>query len=58
MNKFREWYVNNQDAITWFIIGVLFINCIDAIDNKSYIWAAVDATLLYVNYKLRNVRLS
>jgi hypothetical protein len=23
MNSFKNWYVGNQDAITWFIIGVL-----------------------------------
>ena len=58
MNSFKRWYVYNQDAITWFIIGVLFVNCIDALANRSYMWAAFDAAMLYINYKLRNVRLS
>jgi hypothetical protein len=58
MNKFKQWYVKNQDAITWFIIGVLVVNCIDALASRNYIWAAVDAAIIYVNFKLRNVRLS
>lgn len=58
MNKFKQWYVANQDAITWFIIGVMFVNCIDALASRSYMWAAFDAAMIYGNYKLRNVRLS
>jgi hypothetical protein len=58
MNSIKRWYVNNQDAITWFIIGVLVVSCLDNLGRRDYIWAAFDAAIVYVNYKLRNVRLS
>lgn len=57
MSSFREWYVRNQDAITWFLIGWLTFACIDSFIKGSYVWAAIDAFLVWVNYKLANVRL-
>lgn len=54
---FREWYVRNQDAITWFIIGWMCFAGIDNLVSGSYIWSAIDFGLAYINYKLIQVRL-
>ena len=58
MNSIKRWYVNNQDAITWFIIGILSVNCLHNLSKGDYIWAAFDAAIAYVNFKLRNVRMT
>ena len=57
MTQFRNWYVRNQDAITWFIIGWLAFGMLDNVVKQEYIWAAVQAVLIWVNYKLSKVRL-
>jgi hypothetical protein len=57
MNKFRDWYVRNQDAITWFIIGFLTLSIIENVSRQEYVWAVVQAVLIWINYKLSNVRL-
>ena len=57
MSQFRNWYIRNQDAITWFIIGWLCYACLDALARGSYGWAAVDAVLAYGNYKLNDFRM-
>ena len=58
MNKFREWYVRNQDEITWFIIGWISLTIIDDLIAHNYIWAAINFVILYINYQLRTARLS
>ena len=58
MNKFREWYVRNQDEITWFIIGWMSLAVIDDLVAHNYIWAAINFVILYINYQLRIARLS
>lgn len=57
MEAFRNWYVRNQDAITWFIIGFLTFGLFVNLSEGDYVWAAVDALLIWVNYKLASVRL-
>ncbi len=57
MNSFRDWYVRNQDAITWFIIGVLTSGMIEQLIKQNYILAAISAGLIYVNYKFSKIRL-
>ena len=57
MSSFRDWYVRNQDAITWFIIGWLTFAGIDSLLKGNYVWAAFDALLIWVNYKFSTVRL-
>lgn len=53
----RNWYVRNQDAITWFIIGFLTFGIIDNLARGAYFWAALDAVLIYINYKFVQVRM-
>ena len=57
MSQFRNWYVRNQDAITWFIIGFLSMSLINSLANGNWIWAAVESLIIYANYKVRNFRM-
>jgi len=57
MKKFREWYITNQDAITWFIIGFLTFAGIDALVRENYGSALLNFVLAYANYLMNRVRL-
>ena len=57
MSGFHNWYVRNQDAITWFIIGWLSLSCVDNLARGNYIWAAVDAAIVFINFKFADIRL-
>ena len=52
MTQFRNWYVRNQDSITWFIIGWLTLSGIENLIDGKYIGAAIDAAIIFVNVKL------
>lgn len=56
MQNFRNWYVRNQDAITWFVIGLLTMSTIDYTVKGDWIWATISAVLIWANYKLSKVR--
>jgi hypothetical protein len=57
MNGFRDWYIRNQDAITWFFIGWLSMGMFDNLSRGQYLWAAFNAALIWLNYKLISVKL-
>lgn len=57
MNKFKTWYVDNQDAITWFLIGLLTSGGIDQMARGAYLLAGVTFAVAYLNYALRITRL-
>ena len=56
--KFHNWYVTNQDAITWFLIGLLFAQGTEEFARGHYIWAAVLWFLAYLNYGTRKIRVT
>lgn len=56
MTKFRQWYVRHQDAITWFLIGVLTLSALDYAVKGDWLWVAITAGLIVANYKFRNFR--
>jgi hypothetical protein len=58
MNKFREWYVGNQDAITWFLIGVLTVTGLHELAKGDYVWAGISFVIAYANYLVRRQRLA
>ena len=58
MSGFRNWYVRNQDAITWFLIGWLTFAGLDNLISGQYGWAAVNFVLAFGNYKMNTIRLS
>ena len=57
MNSFKNWYVSNQDAITWFLIGWLAFAGLDALAEGRYISAGVSLGFAYINYAVRKIRL-
>ena len=57
LSKFHDWYVTNQDSITWFLIGVLVSGGIDALVRRDYVGAAWLLFFAVGNYMLRKVRL-
>jgi hypothetical protein len=57
MNSLKNWYVYNQDAISWFIIGWMSLACLDALSEGRYMWALINAGLVWLNYSLSKVRL-
>jgi hypothetical protein len=50
MNKFRAWYLRNQDAITWFLIGWLTLAGIYDFGRGEYVGALVLWSIAIVNY--------
>jgi hypothetical protein len=58
MNAFKEWYIRNQDAITWFLIGVLLAQGMGALAKGDYFWAGISFAFAVSNYVLRRVRLT
>ena len=56
MKRFGQWYSRNQDAIAWFLIGMLSTNGVDALIRGEYFWAVINFILAIVNYKLIPVR--
>jgi hypothetical protein len=58
MNKFKQWYVTNQDAITWFLIGALTVQGLYELAQRDYVWAGISFVIAYLNYMLNRVRLT
>jgi hypothetical protein len=58
MNKFRTWYVANQDAITWFMIGFFTAQGIYELAQRDYLWAGISFAIAYANYGLRRLRMT
>ena len=57
MNKFRTWYVEYQDEISWFLIGWLSLTAANCFIEQKYTWSAVSAVLVYANYKMSKFRM-
>ena len=57
MSYIKNWYVSNQDAITWFVIGFLTYSLMLTVGRGEWIWAVITALLIWLNYTLRKVRL-
>lgn len=58
MSKFKTWYVDNQDAITWFVIGLMVSNGFMHLGQGKLGWAAFDFGIALLNFGLRKQRLS
>lgn len=57
MSYIKNWYVSNQDAITWFVIGFLVQSLLINFAQGDLFWALITAALIWINYALRKVRL-
>jgi hypothetical protein len=58
MNAFKQWYVTHQDAITWFLIGVLVAQGMHALAKGDYFWAGISFAFAVSNFALSRVRLT
>ena len=52
MDNFFQWFKYHHDEITWWIIGWLSFSVIDCISRSSWFWAAINAVLIFVNYRI------
>lgn len=57
MSMFRNWYVRHQDAITWFVIGLLSLATVNYAVQRDWLWAGGCVVLIMINYKLRKFRM-
>lgn len=55
MNRFVEWYRENQNEITWFIIGFLVMGGLNDFSKGDLIGAGIAWGLAFVNYKLNKL---
>ena len=54
--NFRAWYIKNDLAITWFLIGVLTSTGLDSLARQEYGQALLSFVIAFINFKLRNVK--
>lgn len=52
LDNFREWYLKNQNEITWFIIGFLIAAAISSFSKGEYADMAFSLVLAWANYFL------
>jgi hypothetical protein len=57
MGQFRNWYVRNQDAITWLLIGWCTFAGLENLINGQYLWAAINFVIAYANYKMNDFKM-
>ena len=50
LNKFRSWYLCNQEAITWFLIGWLCFGGVIDFGRGDYTSALFLWAIAFVNY--------
>jgi hypothetical protein len=58
MSKFRTWYVTHQDAITWFLVGLLTMQGLTELAQGDYFWAGISFAIAYLNYAIRRFRMT
>ena len=52
MDKFRAWYLKNQNEITWFLIGFLIASALHSFSVSNYEDMAFSLLLAFANYYL------
>lgn len=52
MDKVVQWYTNNSNEITWFVIGVCVTGGINSLALGNYVSAMVNFAIAYLNYML------
>lgn len=50
MEKIRQWYLRNYEAITWFLIGFLTLAGLQELSRGEYLSALISFALVVVNY--------
>ena len=57
MEAFRNWYIQYQDQISWFLIGFLVNSGLTALGEEHYLSALLSFGIAYLNYILTRTRL-
>ena len=52
MDKFRFWYLKNQNEITWFLIGFLIAAAVSSFSRGEYADMLFSLLLAFANYIL------
>lgn len=52
MTTFRQWYLRNQNEITWFLIGFLIAAAVHSFGKGEYADAGFSLLLAFANYLL------
>ena len=52
MNKFRQWYLRNQDEITRFLVGFLVASGFQEFSTGNWLGAGIYWVFAYLNYFL------
>ena len=50
MNSIRDWYLKNQNNITWFMIGFLIAAALNSFSQGNYGDTAFSLALAFANY--------
>ena len=50
MEKIRQWYLRNYEAITWFLIGFLTLSGLQELSRGQYLSALISFVLVAINY--------
>jgi hypothetical protein len=52
-NKIRNWFLDNEMQLTWFIIGNFVAWFVVDIEQHNYTGALIDAIIVAINYIYR-----
>jgi len=53
LEKFKQWYTENDVEITWYLLGLLTIGTLDSLAKRQYWSAGFQFFLIVTNYLLR-----
>jgi hypothetical protein len=53
MNQIKQFFYEYRTEITWFLIGFMTLDGLQAIGRGDYLNATLSFALVYLNYKLR-----
>lgn len=52
LDRFRSWYLRNQNEITWFLIGFLIAAALNSFSRGEYADMTFSLALAFANYYL------
>jgi hypothetical protein len=52
LNNFRNWYLKNQNEITWCLIGFLVAASLSSFSRGEYVDGLFSLLMAYANYLL------
>lgn len=52
MGRIIDWMKEHNTEISWWIVGWMCFAALDSFFRGNYVFAAIDAGLAYLNYRL------